>query len=516
MERLSVHQIRDILYRLKRGQSERAIACDLGLSRDAVHRYRVFGAAQGFLAPQADLPEETTLQQILGPKPLPPRQVSTLEPYRDLVKQWLEDGKERMVIHQRLVSHHGYTGSYTSVRRFVNTIQPKAPDVVLRVETPPGQEAQVDFGGAGKMRDPSTGKLRVAYAFVMTLSCSRHMYVEFVFDQKMSTWIRCHRNAFSFFGGCPKEIVIDNLKAAVIKHAIEDPQLSLPYTQMAQHYGFLIHPCRPRTPKHKGKVESGVHYVQRNLLASYDFDQMDLTAANEKAKDWCLHHAGTRDHGTTHEPPIKRFEEKEKAALLPLPAEPFELHTVVSAKVHRDIHIVVDGSFYSVPHPYAGKQVDAYVYERTLQVYDGVVLLTTHPRATARGQRLTRMEHYPEHRARYLERTPDVCKELAQDIGPACSEVVKHLFSQRPADNLRAAQALLSLAEKVGTKRLEAACERALFFGDPHYRRVKGILNAGLDADPLPGQETPLAPPRAFTHARPVSEFFEEREVATC
>ena len=516
MERLSVHQIKDILYRLRKGQSERAIARDLRLSRDAVHRYHAFARAQGLTHPGQPLPDETVLQTLLGPRVPPPRQVSSLEPYRDLVEKWLEDGKERMAIYQRLVESHGYPGSYSSVRRFVNTIRPKEPDVVLRVETPPGLEAQVDFGGAGKLRNPDTGKLRGAHVFVMTLSFSRHMYVEFVFDQKMETWIRCHRNALHFFGGVPREIVIDNLKAAVLHHALEDPALSLPYRQMAQHYGFLIHPCRPRTPQHKGKVESGVHYVQRNLLASWDFEQMDIRQANEKAKAWCRERAGTRDHGTTHEAPLKRFVEKEQPALLPPPAEPFLLLSVVSAKVHKDSHIVVSGSFYSVPHAYVGKPVDVYIYERTLQVYDGLTLLVTHTRAASKGERITRLDHYPKHRALYLERTKEVCEEMASGIGASCHAIVGYLLAERPADNLRAAQALLSLQEKVGTERLEAACERALFFGDPRYRRVKAILGAGMDSEPVPGAETPRLPQRLFTHARPASDFFEAPEVATC
>ena len=128
------------------------------------------------------------------------------------------------------------------------------------------------------MRDRKTGKLRQAYCFVMTLSCSRHQYVEFVFDQKMETWIGCHRRAFESFGGVPREVVVDNLKAAVIKASLDDPILSEPYRKMAHHYGFLIHPCRVGTPQHKGKVENGVHYVQRNFLAGQEF--LDIDEAN--------------------------------------------------------------------------------------------------------------------------------------------------------------------------------------------------------------------------------------------
>ncbi len=253
MERLRVQIVLDIIYRLRAGQSQRAIVRDLGYARDTVRRYAKWAEQMGYLKPMAALPKLEDLQVEL-PAPYRKSNISSVEPYRDVVKAFLDLGVEMVAIHNRLKKNHGYTGSYTSVRRFVAGLLPKESLAVVRIETPPGQEAQVDFGSAGKMRDRKTGKLRQAYCFVMTLSCSRHQYVEFVFDQKMETWIGCHRRAFESFGGAPRELVIDNLKAAVIKASLDDPILSEPYRKMAQHYGILVHPCRVRTPEHKGKV----------------------------------------------------------------------------------------------------------------------------------------------------------------------------------------------------------------------------------------------------------------------
>jgi transposase len=507
MERLIVPQITDIVYRLKIGQSERAIAYDLHLSRKAVRRYHHFAREHHLLDPETALPDEVTLSALLGPPPPPPGKPSRLEAYRPVIEAMLKNQTEKRAIYQRLVDSHGFDGSYSALCRYADKVHPKDVGVTVRIETAPGQEAQVDFGSVGKIRDPRTGKERPAYAFVMTLSYSRHMYVEFVFDQKIATWIHCHRRAFQFFGGAPKEVVVDNLKAAVIQHAIEDPVLCEPYRKMARHYGFLLHPCRPHTPQHKGKVENGVHYVQRNLVASSCF--LNLLDANRKAIDWCLNRAGLREHGTTHEQPLKRFRETEAAALLPLPDESFDLRSVHPAKVHRDCHVVFEGSYYSAPYAYVGKSVDLYAYEKVVQLYDGVNLLVTHERATKKGQRITRLEHYPKEKALYLERTPEVCEHLAKDIGPACSEVVAHLFSYRPADNRRAVQALLRLSEKHGKARLESACRRALYYQRPLYAYVKNILNAGLEGEPLPGETPPPPPRRTYQHARPASEFFE-------
>ncbi|MDD5511817.1 MAG: IS21 family transposase [Dehalococcoidales bacterium] len=512
MERLRVQVIADIIYRLRAGQSQRAIAKDLGYARDTIRNYHSWAKERGYLDSGLPLPELCELSAELGPiTNVRKSNISTVEPYRQTVEKLIDQGVEMVAIHRRLVRNHGYTGSYTSVRRFVSNIKPKEPTAVIRIETEPGREAQVDFGSAGRMYDPKTHKTRQSYCFVMMLSSSRHQYVEFVFDQKMETWIGCHRRAFRSFGGVPKEIVVDNLKAAVIKAGLDDAVLSEPYRQMARHYGFLIHPCRPRTPEHKGKVENGVHYVKRNFLAGAEF--LDINDANRQVKEWVECEAGLRIHGTTAEQPIKRFYEKEKHALLPLPNEEFELLEVRQAKVHRDCHVQINGSYYSVPFKYIGRKLDIHVYERTVQIYSGVDLIVTHERAIRKGQRITRTEHYPEDKSIYLTRTREYCENHANRIGPRCGEVVALLLSVRPLDNLRAVQGIISLAGKYGDKRLEAACARALHYGVPRYRKIRDILRAGIDLELAKEQMQPEL--KIYEYARSAEEFFGG-EVVSC
>jgi transposase len=513
MERLSVHLIVDIVYRLRRGQSVRGICRDLGHSRVTIRRYQQLAQQQGYLDPARPLPEAAEVMAQLAPVLGPPSSnTSSVEPYREVVKGLVAQGVEMVAIHQRLVRHHGYSGSYSSVLRFVHHLRPRRKEVVVRLEWPPGQCAQVDFGGAGLLRDPATGRRRQAYCFVMTLAYSRHQYVEFVFDQKMETWIGCHQRAFESFGGVPRELVIDNLRAAVLRAALEDQKLAEPYRKLAQHYGCLIHPCRPRTPQHKGIAENGVHYVQRNLLAAEQ--PVDLAEANRAARVWVMEVAGVRDHGTTHVPPLRRFYEEEQAALLPLPEEPFSLREVRGVKVHRDCHVQVDGSYYSAPFRCVGRKLDAYVYAHIVQLYDGVTLLVTHPRARRPGERHTKLEHYPTEKSFYLVHTREYCQAQAERIGPQCALVVELLLEERPLDRLRSVQGLLGLARRYSPERLEAACARALHYGDASYRRLKRILEAGLDRVPLdPG---PLQPElRLYEYARPVGDFFSE-EVAPC
>lgn len=508
MERVHVHYLRDLVHRLRAGASRRAVARDLGLSRVTVQKYARLAAEAGYLDPNRPLPESAALAARLGPEPQPPRTASTVEPYRALVEGLLDKGVELMTILDRLRSR-GYQGSYSSVYRFVRHLRPAEPEVVVRVHRAPGEEAQVDFGSAGSFFDPRTGRARPAFVFVMTLSYSRHQYAEIVFDQKVGTWLGLHRRAFEWFGGVPRRVVLDNLKAAVLEASLPDPVLGEAYRRQAQHYGFVVSPTRPRTPEHKGKVESGVRFVRRSLLAGQEF--ADLTAANAALRAWIRERAGTRQHGTTKQPPLRLFAEVERAALQALPREPFELVDTRRVKVHPDCHVVLDGSYYSVPFRYVGQTLDAWVFERVVQLFHGAELVTTHPRTRARGRWVTRLEHYPPDKAAYLERTPAWCRELAGRVGPNTSAVVEELLADRPLDRLRSVQAILRLLEQVGRARLEAACGRARHFGDVRYRRIKDILNAALDQQPLPA----LAPPperRPFAFARRAVEFFPEAD----
>ena len=508
MERLHMNQIRDLIRRMQAGESERRIALDMHLSRPTVHKYYVLAQTQGYLAAGAKLPDDEALRQVLGPGPQPPRIASSLEPYRAVVETLRAAGVEMVAIWQRLRDNYGYSGSYSAVRRFVAHLEPAPAAAYVRVHTPAGEAMQVDFGSVGQLFDPATGRLRTAYVFVATLGFSRHQYAELVFDQKVATWIGVHRRAFAHLGGVPRRVVPDNLKAAVIKALVHDPILGEAYRQMALHYGFLISPTRPATPRHKGKVENGVHYVQRNFMAGQQFT--DLPSANRHLQTWVREVAGVRQHGTTRQAPLQLFKEIEQTALQALPIEPFSLCDMRPAKVHPDCHVVVAGSYYSVPYVYVGQKLDVYIHEQVVQLFQGQKLVATHVRCHTPGQWQTRLEHYPEHKAAYLQRTPAVCRQIANRLGPATRQVVEALLAERPLERLRSVQAILRLEETVGAQRLEAACARALFFGDGRYRRIKEILNAALDREPLPSTEETF-PQQSHLFARPASDFFPPR-----
>jgi len=171
----------------------------------------------------------------------------------------------------------------------------------------------------------------------------------------------------------------------------------------------------------------------------------------------------------------------------------------------------INKSYYSVPYAYVGQKLDAYISERIVEIYQGTALVATHERSLQPGEWHTRREHYPKHKAAYLERTPAYCRQVAARLGKATAQVVEVLLGDRPLYRLRSVQAILRLEETVGAERLEAACARALHFDDPSYRRVKAILNAALDREPLPEQAPPV-PEQKHRFARASDEFFAAGE----
>lgn len=500
--------VREVLVRLRRGQSTRAVARELKISRVTVQRYHRIAEEEGLL--EGPLPSTAELERRLRARRSPtslPTPAFRAARWRPVIEALRSRGVEAKAIYQRLRADHGYTGSYSSVWRFIRSIEPVEARGIVRIETPPGEEAQVDFGSAGELIDPETGEVRKAWVFVMTLSASRHQYATFVFDQTIATWLRCHREAFESFGGVPRRIVIDNLKAAIVRATFHDPVVQRTYRELAEHYGFLISPCRVRTPEHKGKVESGVRYVKRNFLAGRDV--MLLPEANLELSRWVTEIAGRRTHGTTKRQPLEVFESAEHAALEPLPDDPYDMGVWKRAKLHPDCHVVLDHAFYSAPHRLIGQRLWLRSNGRDVEVYHAYERIATH-RWAHPGQRRTNPVHYPADKAMFLMANPAWCRRRAAEIGPHAEAAVERLFGERPLDRLRSVQAIVRLAERYSPARLDAACRRALYFDDLRYATLKRILENGLDAEELPDAPPPPASrvQLRFKYARPGSEIF--------
>ena len=293
--------------------------------------------------------------------------------------------------------------------------------------------------------------------------------------------------------------------------ALYDPEVQRSYRECAEHYRFLIAPCRPRTPEHKGKVEQGgVHYVKRNALAGRAF--RDVHDGNRHLLRWCLEVAGRRLHGTTKRIPLEVFDQVERAALGALPLTPWELAEWKQAKLHADCHVVFGGAYYSGPHRLIGERLWVRAAGSKVELFHEYVLVATHRRARP-GQRRTLVAHLPPEKVHFLLQTPAWCHERATEIGAACALFIDALLGDRPLDRLRGAQGVLRLAQRYGAARVDAACARAHAVGEYRYHTVKTILVHALDRQPLPG--LPAGPAPAATpprHARPWTTFFPDPE----
>lgn len=471
--------IQQLLTHIRETSSDRKVHRDLGVARPTVKKFREWAEENGLL--QASLPPLEDLQKLLEksmPIASPPQNTSTMEPFREDIMEFAKKDIPMTAMMQQL-RQKGCTGTYWALRRFLRANLTHEPDATVRVETAPGEEAQVDFGYAGLMIDAETGKLRKTWVFVMTLSWSRHQYAEFVHDQKVETWLQLHVNAFAWFGGVPCRLKIDNLKAAIVRAVVDTPTVQRAYRECAEHYGFLISPCRPRTPEHKGKVESGVKYLKGNFVAGRQTTSRNR--ANEDVKAWILGTAGNRKHGTTREKPLIRFE-TEKTILQPLPKTSYDLAVWKHLKLHRDCYVVVDDAYYSAPYRLIGQQLWVRRGLGQVRIFnENHELIATHDRAAKPGERKTNLDHLPSTKVGGLIMTPDRCRDHAAEIGLATTAVITEWLNDRVIDRLPTAARLLRLASKFSPLRLEEACKRAISHGDPRYETIKRILRKGLE-----------------------------------
>lgn len=503
-----MNDIREIIRYLKLGVSERETAAALGVARRTVGRYGEWAAEHGWLSSESALPDETTIAQTLMLfNKAGDQVVSRFGPYSEQIKTWRKVGVSILEICRRLNEDLQVVCSYAPVWHFVTKLEGRGREVVMRIETESGEEGQVDFGYAGKMWDPVTKRLRKAWLFVMTLGYSRHQFVRFVFDQTVETWLDCHARAFAFFGGVPKRLKLDNLRAAVVKASLYDPLIQRSYRECAEHYGFLISPCRVATPQHKGKVEAGVKYVASSFLPGRDYSNnaCDVNKANSDVVVWIKDIAGTRIHGTTKRKPLEVFEAHERGQLLALPDAPFEPAQWTELKCHRDGYVVYGGSYYSVPSEHVGQVMSVRITAKKIELHINHTRVATHSRADSPGSRLTHQAHLDPHKAKGM-RSFETCLTQAQKIGPNTTTVIQTLLGDKVVDRSKAAAGLIRLTQTHSPELLERACQRAIELGDPTSLTVRNMIEVCKKNVPATSQ---LANPNP-TFARSAQELCHE------
>jgi transposase len=402
---------------------------------------------------------------------------SDCEPYRAIIEAKLELELSAQRIFQDLVEQ-GFQSGYDSVKRFVRQLGQGRTLPVRRMECAPGEEAQVDFG-TGAPIVGADGKRRRTHVFRIVLSHSRKAYSEVTFHQTTEDFIGCLENAFWHFGGVPKVLVIDNLRAAVKHPDWFDPELVPKLRSFCQHYGVVILPTRPYMPQHKGKVEAGVKYVQNNALKGRTFS--DLQKQNDHLTHWESAVADTRIHGTTRRHVGQVFREVERPALRPLPRERFPCFREAPRKVNRDGHVEVAKAYYSAPPEYLGRTIwarwDAHLVRLFNQRFEQI---DVHVRQEP-GRFSTHPQHLAPEKISGIERGAGYLLGKIRDIGPHTHQWAEAMLHARGIEGTRVLQGVLSLTRRHPSQALENACKTALSYGAFHLRTLRQLIARHAD-----------------------------------
>ena len=497
--RTDVQDIRTIL-RLthEQGLSIREVSQRLKLSKTTVATYlhRAREAELNCWPLPAGRDTDAALQAALFQRAgRPPR--DEVEPdWAYISKELKRKGVTRELLWQEYREAHpqgyGYTWFCTRFQDFERRINPR-----FRNRHEAGAAMQTDYAGHTiPIFDPATGEEHQAQIFVAVLGASNYTFAWASLTQRLPDWIDAQARALRFFGGVPKTLICDNLKAAVAKPLWFEPSLTTTFEAMAVHYDTTILPARPRKPRDKAKVEGAVLIVERWILARLRNQQFfSIEALNVAIAD-LLEDLNNRPMRRVNRSRKELYEEIERPALRPLPDTPFEYAEWKRAKVHPDYHIDVLHSFYSVPHRFIGRQVDVRLTHRTVEIFCNHERIAVHHRRRDRGGHATIKEHMPKAHQRYAGMTPETLVARAARVGYHTAVLVERLMRDRPhpEQGYRSALGVLSLRRRFGADRLEAACDRALSCGTLSYKSVQSILTTGLDKAPATPAPVPPAP----------------------
>lgn len=464
-----------------RGWSRRRIARELGINRGTVNNCINCGRGRPKPATNAPPGASDSKPAIAPPGSQSPTRsrsgpVSQCETLREPIEEKLKQGLSCQRIYQDLCQEYDFAGSYYSVRRFANGLREDSPIPFRRMACLPGEEAQVDFGTGAMIVKPDGSRKRPS-VFRIVLGFSRTGYSEAVYRQTTDAFISCIENALWYFGGVPKALVIDNLKAAVRKADWYDPDIHPKIQSFCAHYGTVVLPTKPYTPRHKGKIERGIDYVQENALKGHRF--VSLQAQNQHLLDWESRVADTRIHGTTRQQVGKLFREQEKDALLPLPPGRFPSFQEAQRAVHRDGHIEVQKAYYSVPPEYTARKVWARWDGHLVRIFNSrMESIAVHVQVEPGGFQ-TQQQHIHSQKRSTVEKGTRWMLQKAAQIGPHVGSWSQAMLETRGIPGIRVLVGLLNLASHYEDQQIDQACQIALSHQAYRLRTLRQLIERG-------------------------------------
>jgi transposase len=483
-ERLPMRKICEVLRLSAEGLSKRRIAASLGISATAaaecLHRAR----SAGLSWPLPDELDDVALERQLYPSSPSQKAHRPLPDWPSVHRELKRPGVTLLLLWEDYRAQHsdglGYSRFCEIFQEWKGRLAP-----TMRQTHIAGERMFVDYSGkTPHLVNPTTGELIPVELFVAVLGASNLTYAEATWTQTLADWIGSHTRAFTFFGGVTALTVSDNLKSGIIKACFYEPQVNRTYSDMAKHYGTAILPARPNKPKDKAKVEVGVQVVTRWVVAKLrNRTFFSLSELNEAIRGLVVQ---LNDRVTRHLGASRRslFERMERAALKPLPPEPYTIAQWKECRAGIDYHVEIKPYVYSVPYTLMRKELWARYTQTTVEVFHDDKRVATHPRIPPNGRKYSTLpEHMPSSHRRFADWTLERIKREAAAIGPSTSALVDIIMRERPhpEQGFRSCIGITRLAERYGRPRVEAACDRALEIGSRSLKSVKSILQNHLD-----------------------------------
>jgi len=408
------------------------------------------------------------------PPPRPPAAarltVSNCEPYRAFIEAQLRFKRNYMAIYQDLVDQHGFTGAYNSVKRFAGGLCKREPEQFDHLVFSPGEECQVDYGEGALTRVAGTDRFRKPRLFVMTLRYSRRSYRRVVWKSSQEAWARLHEEAWRYFGGACRYVVLDNLKEGVIKPDLYEPQLNAVYAATLKHYAVVADPARVRDPNRKGVVEHAIGHTQATALKGRRFESIE--EQNQHLEHWETKWAAQRIHGNERRQVEAMFQE-EKPHLLPLPILGMQYFTEGQYTVNDDSCVRVAHSSYAARPAAIGSRVLVRLFARRLEIRDlkTQALLRAHDRAERPGTVVLPMDERVFNPSRETQRILGQAKA----IGAAAHRLCEVLFEREGRVGQRKLWGIVGLVRRYPRRLIDAACARAMQEGVYSYGHVKTL-----------------------------------------
>ncbi len=377
------------------------------------------------------------------------------------------------------IRKQGYAGHLRILQEYLETIRGKSKEVFLRIETPPGEQTQCDWAHCGTVRIGRV--LRKLSAFVMVLSHSRMIYVEFTLSQCLEDFMQCHINAFRFFGGVTKKILYDNLKAVVLWRSGADIRFNPRFTEFSGVFGFEPVPCNVARGNEKGKVENGIYYLRVNFMSGRELVWPDV---NLDVQSWMKEIANVRFHRTTRERPADRWE-REKPFLLALPTRPYDASVMRPVRSSHQALVRFDGNFYSVPHAHAYKTLILKATATAVRLWLETEEVAVHLRSYDRGVVVENPKHFDGILSTKRKHFSNILHKRFLELGDIAKKFL-HGLIKAEVHPLRHLQRILNLVSAYGKEDVLSAIEHAMTCNAYGAAYVENILHQRRAAQNLP------------------------------